>query len=258
MQRAQPAVQAAGRQTQPAVQAAGRQTQPAVQAAGQRTQPAIAAAGAQTQPALAAAGAQTQPALAAAGDQTQPALAAASPRAQPAFAAEVGHRATELQEFALPPSRQHEPGQPPRGRYPSPSQPPPMTRGGLDGFPPPAPGGFGQPPPGYPQMNSPMQTGNGYPPDPYGARPSIPSLADTAARQVGDPGPQHGLGPLVGPQHGANLMSPVGPQYGQQVDWEQAAGVRTRALPTWVMIALFIGAIGLALTVTLVLARMMR
>ena len=219
-----------------------------------------------TQPAVLAPGHRTQPAVLAAGHRTQPAIAAAGERTQPAFPAELGHRETVLQDAASPPPPDSQgQGQPPPARYPSPSQPPPMMMGGLHGFPlpPPAPGSYGAPlPTGYPvmnpQMSQQMQSGNVYPSDPYGARPSIPSLADAAARQVGDPGPQHGLGPLVGPQHAANLMSPVGPQYGQQVDWEQAAGARARALPTWVMIALFIGAIGIALTITIVLARMMR
>jgi serine/threonine protein kinase len=56
------------------------------------------------------------------------------------------------------------------------------------------------------------------------------------------------------PQHGAHLMSPVGDQY-PQTDWERAAGMSARALPTWMLVALFGGALVGALLLTLVIAK---
>ena len=74
-------------------------------------------------------------------------------------------------------------------------------------------------------------------------------------------GPQgHAPRPL-GPESGAmavQLMSPVGSQFCQAVDWEAAAARPLRVLPGWLLGALFIGAIGLALTITIVIARLAR
>jgi hypothetical protein len=63
-------------------------------------------------------------------------------------------------------------------------------------------------------------------------------------------------GAMFDPQRAADLMSPVGQQYGEQVDWEGAAAGRARAVPPWLLAALFVGAIGIALALTIVVARL--
>jgi hypothetical protein len=56
-------------------------------------------------------------------------------------------------------------------------------------------------------------------------------------------------------QHAAQLMSPVGQQYPQQVNWAEAAAMPARAIPKWVLGALFVGAILAALLLTIVIAK---
>jgi serine/threonine protein kinase len=52
----------------------------------------------------------------------------------------------------------------------------------------------------------------------------------------------------------ANLMSPVGQSY-PQTDWERAAAQSAKALPPWMLAAIFVGALGGALLLTIVLAK---
>ncbi len=67
------------------------------------------------------------------------------------------------------------------------------------------------------------------------------------------------LRPLsIDPQRAAELMSPVGQQYPEHVDWSAAAAGRARALPPWMLAVLFVGAIGIALAVTIIVARLIR
>ncbi|HEY4242844.1 MAG TPA: protein kinase [Kofleriaceae bacterium] len=54
----------------------------------------------------------------------------------------------------------------------------------------------------------------------------------------------------------ASLMSPVGAQYPDQVDWAAAAAAPARAVPAWLLALIFIGAIGIALGLTIVIARL--
>jgi hypothetical protein len=63
---------------------------------------------------------------------------------------------------------------------------------------------------------------------------------------------------MMNPQHAAELMSPVGQHYPEQVDWNAMAAGRTRALPPWMLAVLFVGAIGIALAVTIIIARLIR
>jgi len=53
-------------------------------------------------------------------------------------------------------------------------------------------------------------------------------------------------------------MSPVGQHYPEHVDWGAAAAGRARALPPWMLAVLFVGAIGIALALTIVVARLIR
>ena len=58
-------------------------------------------------------------------------------------------------------------------------------------------------------------------------------------------------------QRAADMMSPVGPQYPDR-DWEAAAAVQVRTLPPWMLAILFVGAIGIALALTVVIAAIVR
>jgi hypothetical protein len=65
-------------------------------------------------------------------------------------------------------------------------------------------------------------------------------------------------GNLQDPGRAANLMSPVGQQYPENVDWGVAAAARARAVPPWLLAVLFVGALGIALALTVVIARLIR
>lgn len=52
-----------------------------------------------------------------------------------------------------------------------------------------------------------------------------------------------------------HMASPVGPSYGQQVDWAQAAAAPARAMPRWLLGAIFAGAILGALLITVIIAK---
>jgi hypothetical protein len=60
------------------------------------------------------------------------------------------------------------------------------------------------------------------------------------------------------PQRAANLASPVGAQYGNDVDWSQAAAAPARAIPPWMLGLIFLAAIGVALAVTIIIAKLVR
>ena len=64
--------------------------------------------------------------------------------------------------------------------------------------------------------------------------------------------------PTLQPQDAAQLMSPVGQQYPQQVNWADAAAMRARALPPWMLALVFVGAITLALVITIIIAKIAR
>jgi hypothetical protein len=59
------------------------------------------------------------------------------------------------------------------------------------------------------------------------------------------------------PQAAANMMSPVGQSY-PQTDWERAAAQSAKAMPPWKLAALFIAALGGALLLTIVIAKLFR
>ena len=107
-------------------------------------------------------------------------------------------------------------------------------------------------PTGYPVMTAQMSEavargGDIFPSAPPSSRPSGP-MAPPGGQGL-DSGPH-------APQSGANLMSPVGNQYPQQVDWAEAAAMPARAVPPWMLGVLFVAAIGLALTITIIIAKL--
>jgi serine/threonine protein kinase len=59
------------------------------------------------------------------------------------------------------------------------------------------------------------------------------------------------------PAHAANIMSPVGDQYPQH-DWAAVAARPAKAIPPWMLAVLFVVALGLALTITIVIAKIVR
>ena len=147
-------------------------------------------------------------------------------------------------------------GHPPQVGLPPP--PGPLPRPAQPGAP---PGAAANLPSGYPvmdaRMSQQMLSGNVYPSGPgSGGRPSVPpaSGVDSGARPIPSSGPYQM--PPAG--QAASLMSPVGQQYPQRVDWAEAAAAPARALPSWMLAVLFIGAIGVALTITILIARLLR
>jgi len=74
---------------------------------------------------------------------------------------------------------------------------------------------------------------------------------DSSPRHVPDSGPQDA-------HRAADLASPVGPHFGEQVDWAAAAAAPARAIPPWMLALFFVGAIGVALTVTILIAKLVR
>ncbi|MEO8705455.1 MAG: protein kinase [Kofleriaceae bacterium] len=133
----------------------------------------------------------------------------------------------------------------PPARPPMPSQPPPMQP---------------QPPAGYPVLNAHMSeqiaTGASVFPSQSGppARPSAPSQPPPNV-PMSDSG-QHGQQPQY--PRAMDLASPVGPHYPEQVDWAAAAAAPAKALPPWKLAVLFVGAIGVALLLTFLVALIIR
>jgi eukaryotic-like serine/threonine-protein kinase len=56
----------------------------------------------------------------------------------------------------------------------------------------------------------------------------------------------------------ANMMSPVGEGYPAGVDWDAAAAKRARPLAPWQLAVLFVGVLGLALLLTMIIAKIAR
>ncbi|HEU0037187.1 MAG TPA: serine/threonine-protein kinase [Kofleriaceae bacterium] len=132
---------------------------------------------------------------------------------------------------------------------------------------------------GYPVLNAELSaqiaTGATVFPSEHQQRPSFQNMQrpthDSGPRGVHDSGPQ--LGPPMHPSaphmqppgmHGhdpsraVDMASPVGPRYGDQVDWAAAAAAPARAIPPWMLAVLFVLAIGVALGITIVIARLAR
>jgi hypothetical protein len=113
---------------------------------------------------------------------------------------------------------------------------------------------------GYPVMSAEMseQIARGadiFPSRPPNAPPqAAPVLPPPQLPQA--PPMQHGMHDSG--QQAAHLMSPVGQHYPQQVNWAEAAAMPARAIPPWLLGLLFVGAIGLALVITIVIAKIAR
>jgi serine/threonine protein kinase len=63
---------------------------------------------------------------------------------------------------------------------------------------------------------------------------------------------------MMNPQHAMNMMSPVGQHYPQDVDWAAAAAKPVRAFPPWMLALLFLGALGIALLLTVAIVSAFR
>ena len=99
-------------------------------------------------------------------------------------------------------------------------------------------------------------------------RPSAPVIDDYPVSPGGLRPTSTDLAPMTSPAaqrssyanvpldatHAASVMSPVGDQY-PQTDWERAAAASARALPPWMLGALFAGALVAALLLTLAIAK---
>lgn len=93
---------------------------------------------------------------------------------------------------------------------------------------------------------------NDYPVVPGGQRPFSSDLAPSTPPAGTQRAPY--LSGQFDPAQAANMMSPVGDQY-PQTDWERAAAMSARALPPWMLVALFGGALVGALLLTLAIAK---
>jgi len=93
----------------------------------------------------------------------------------------------------------------------------------------------------YSQMASPVRV-----PDSGPAPAQNGQLGGNPGGNVGDP------------QRAANLMSPGTPPYFGPGPWAAATFSRVRAAPPWLLALLFVGALGIALALTIVIARMFR
>ena len=91
-----------------------------------------------------------------------------------------------------------------------------------------------------------------YPVMPGGQRPFSSDLAPSNLQSAPQRSPY--ADQPFDPSSGASLMSPVGQGY-PQTDWDRAAAQSARALPPWMLAALFVAALGGALLLTIVLAK---
>jgi hypothetical protein len=89
-----------------------------------------------------------------------------------------------------------------------------------------------------------------YPVIPGGQRPFSSELAPSTPPMQRASQP---MGPHD-PAHAASVVSPVGEQY-PQTDWERAAAISAKAVPAWLLVALFGGALVGAMLLTLAIAK---
>ncbi len=132
---------------------------------------------------------------------------------------------------------------------PQPGMPQPQP--GMQGMPNmPRPGNPSGPPilPSYPVMNAELReqiaTGANVFPSPPGGRPSMQNVPDS--------------GQYVDPSRAADVASPVGQHYGDNVDWAAAAAAPAKAIPPWMLAVFFVVALGVALGITILIARAIR
>jgi hypothetical protein len=85
------------------------------------------------------------------------------------------------------------------------------------------------------------------PPMPGGHRPSVPRIPNTGPNQ-----------PPLPSTPSPSLMSPVGESYPSGVDWHAAAAKRAHAFAPWQLALLFVGALGIALMLTMIVAKIVR
>jgi eukaryotic-like serine/threonine-protein kinase len=114
------------------------------------------------------------------------------------------------------------------------------------------------PPHGAPAFHGGPSPGQGPGPGPGGLADGYPQMAPPRMADGGPGQPFPRDGNFMDPGRAGNMMSPVGQQYPEHVDWGAAAAARARAVPPWLLAVLFVGAIGIALTLTIVIARIIR
>ncbi|MBL9013283.1 MAG: hypothetical protein JNL83_03850, partial [Myxococcales bacterium] len=118
---------------------------------------------------------------------------------------------------------------------------------------------------GYPVMSAEMSEQIARGADLFPSRP--PGAGPQPAPHLPQPQPQpqlpahaphspHASPPTLQPQDAAHLMSPVGHQYAQHVNWADAAAMPARALPKWKLALVFVGAITAALIITIIIAKL--
>ncbi len=121
-------------------------------------------------------------------------------------------------------------------------------------------------PTGYPVMNplmsAQMMSGNIYPSDRSPRHLAPPAMHDSPPRLAPESAPVNAPAPNLGhpqsPQQAASLMSPVGPHSPEQAGWAQTAVVAPRVPSPWMLAVLFVAASGIALTVTILLTKIVR
>jgi eukaryotic-like serine/threonine-protein kinase len=118
------------------------------------------------------------------------------------------------------------------------------------------PKGTTAPPPQQPQQipSSPYPVVSGRP----FSTDLAPSLPPPGAHRSPQSGPHRPSIPNSGPHPSPGLMSPVGDSYPAGVDWNAAAARRARALAPWQLALLFVGALGMALLLTMMIAKIAR
>jgi hypothetical protein len=94
-------------------------------------------------------------------------------------------------------------------------------------------------------------------------QPSYPVMNAELREQIATganvfPSPPGGRASMPGMDAAAELASPVGQHYGENVDWAAAAAAPAKAIPPWKLVLFFVGALGLALLITILLAKAIR
>jgi hypothetical protein len=135
--------------------------------------------------------------------------------------------------------------------------------------PPPRPQGGSSPPVGYPVMSSelsaqiatgasvfPSEPPHGGPPGAAMAPPMYPGYGMQPPGSGGYHMPAMPGGAMFDPARAADMMSPVGHHYPEHLDWNAVAARPARAVPPWLLATLFVGAIAIALLLTVIVARL--
>ena len=110
------------------------------------------------------------------------------------------------------------------------------------------------------QLSRLQDQGSGPLQSPYPVVSGRPTSSDLAPSDRPSPAnrPSFRSDVFPSPQQAASLMSPVGDHYAADVDWAAAAARSAKPIPPWLLAMFFVGALFIALMITIIVAKIIR